>query len=188
MLDFNQILTVTFTLFAVIDMPGSIPIIISLRNRTGAIQSEIATAASGFLMLLFLAVGERFLGIMGVDIKSFALAGSIVIFIIGLEMVLGRDFFKHESNMKSGSIVPIAFPIIAGSGTLTTIMSLKSEYSSLTIIVAIFINLLLIYLVLKSTNRIEKLLGEGGLTVVRKFFGLILLAIAIKIFKSNIHF
>jgi multiple antibiotic resistance protein len=188
MIDFNQLLTVTFTLFAVIDMPGSIPVIISLRNKTGAIQSELATAASGALMLVFLAVGERFLGIMGVDLKSFAVAGSIVIFIIGLEMVLGREFFRHEGDMKSGSIVPIAFPLIAGSGTLTTVMSLKSEYDNITIIIAILINLVLIYLVLKSTNRIEKLLGPGGLTVVRKFFGLILLAIAIKIFRSNIHF
>jgi multiple antibiotic resistance protein len=185
--DFNQVLTVTFTLFAVIDMPGSVPLIISLRNKTGAIHSEVATAVSGALMLLFLWVGERILGIMGVDISSFALAGSIVIFIIGLEMVLGRDFFHHEADIKSGSIVPIAFPIIAGSGTLTTIMSLKSEFDTVTIIIAIFINLLLIYLVLKSTARIEKLLGVGGLTIIRKFFGLILLAIAIKIFKSNFH-
>src|SRR4051812_23664166 len=113
MIDFNQVLTVTFTLFAVIDMPGSIPVIISVRNKAGAVQSEIATAASGALMLAFLAVGERFLGIMGVDLKSFALAGSIVIFIIGLEMALGHDFFRHEGDMKSGSIVPLAFPIIA---------------------------------------------------------------------------
>ena len=186
MLNFQEILTVSFTLFAVIDIIGSIPVVIDLRSKIGHIQSEIATLTAGLLMTLFFFVGENFLNLLGIDIHSFALAGSIVIFIIGLEMVLGRDFFKVDPDTKSGSIVPIAFPIIAGSGTLTTIMSLKSEFQAVNIYVGILINLLVVYLVLKSTNRIEKILGKGGLLVIRKFFGVILIAIAVKIFKGNL--
>ncbi len=185
MLDFKEILTITFTLFAVIDMIGSIPVIINLRTKLGHIQSEKATLVSGFLMILFFYFGESFLNLLGLDIPSFAMAGSIVIFIIGLEMVLGRDFFKSDPNSKSGSVVPIAFPIIAGSGTLTTIMSLKANYASINILIGILINLVFIYIVLKSTKYLEKLLGQGGLMVIRKFFGVILIAISVKIFKSN---
>jgi multiple antibiotic resistance protein len=184
-MNYNEILTVTFTLFAVIDIIGSVPVIINLREKIGHIQSEIATLVAGLLMILFFLVGESFLGLLGIDIHSFALAGSIVIFIIGLEMVLGRDLFKIEPDIKSGSIVPIAFPIIAGSGTLTTIMSLKSQFEALNIFVGILINLIFIYIVLKSTNTIERFLGKGGLLVIRKFFGVILIAIAVKIFKTN---
>lgn len=185
MFDAKEIITVSFTLFAVIDIIGSIPIIINLREKLGHIQSEMATLVAGLLMTIFFLVGEQFLGFLGLDIHSFALAGSIVIFIIALEMVLGIDLFKMDPDAKSGSIVPIAFPIIAGSGTLTTIMSLKSEFHAENIYVAILINLLFIYVVLKMTGRIEKILGKGGLLVVRKFFGVILLAISVKIFKSN---
>lgn len=185
MLDFKEILTVSFTLFAVIDVIGSIPIIINLREKLGTIQSEIATLVAGSLMFVFLFFGEQFLSLLGVDLSSFALAGSIVIFIIGLEMVLGREFFKNEGDAKTGSVVPIAFPIIAGSGTLTTIMSLKADFEFNSLLIGILVNLLVVYVVLKSTNRIEKALGKGGLMVLRKFFGVILLAIAMKIFKSN---
>lgn len=188
MFDLKEIITVSFTLFAVIDIIGSIPVIINLREKIGHVQSEVATLVSGLLMTLFFFVGEQFLHVLGLDINSFALAGSIVIFIIGLEMVLGRDFFKVDPDPKAGSIVPIAFPIIAGSGTLTTIMSLKAEFQAANIYAGILINLLVIYIVLKSTSRIEKLLGKGGLLVVRKFFGVILLAIAMKIFKNNFIF
>ncbi len=186
MFDFKQSLTITFTLFAVIDIIGSIPMLVTMRNKLGHIQSGVATLVAGLLMTVFFLVGEQFLNLLGIDIHSFALAGSIVIFIIGLEMILGRDFFKTDPNAKTGSIVPIAFPMIAGSGTLTTIMSLKADYHAINIFIGILVNLLFIYIVLKSTARIEKILGEGGLIVVRKFFGVILIAIAVKIFKNNL--
>jgi len=183
----KQLLTITFTLFAVIDILGSIPVLISLKDKMGGqIQSLHATIASGALMILFLFVGEEFLKLLGVDVQSFAVAGSLVIFLIGLEMILGIDFFKQENNPKSGSMVPIAFPLIAGSGTLTTIMSLKANYHDVNILLGILINLVIIFLVLKSLNWIEKALGPSGLIVIRKFFGVILLAIAVKIFASNI--
>jgi multiple antibiotic resistance protein len=186
MLDTREILTVTFTLFAVIDIIGSIPLIVNLREKTGHIQSETATLVAGLLMTVFFFIGEELLNLLGVDIHSFALAGSIVIFIIGLEMILGRDFFNADHDAKLGSIVPIAFPIIAGSGTLTTIMSLKSEFDAWNIYVGILLNLVFIYIVLKSTGRIAAILGKGGLLVIRKFFGVILIAIAVKIFKNNL--
>lgn len=184
----QEILTISFTLFAVIDMLGSVPVLISLKEKMGGhIRSTQATLASGALMILFLFLGREFLHILGLDVKSFAVAGSIVIFIIGLEMVLGIEFFKSDSNPKSGSVVPIAFPLIAGSGTLTTIMSLKANYQDINILVGILINLLVIYIVLKSLKWIERALGPSGLIVVRKFFGIILLAIAVKIFGTNIQ-
>lgn len=186
MFNLNEIITVTFTLFAVIDIIGSVPVVIGLREKIGHIQSGTATLVAGLLMTLFFFVGEHFLRIMGIDIHSFALAGSVVIFIIGLEMVLGRDLFKVDPDVKSGSIVPIAFPIIAGSGTLTTIMSLRSQYEAVNIYAGILLNLIVVYVVLKSTNRIERILGKGGLLVIRKFFGVILIAIAVKIFKNNL--
>ncbi|MBL0145245.1 MAG: MarC family protein [Chitinophagaceae bacterium] len=183
----KEILTVSFTLFAVIDMLGSIPILATLRAKMGGvIKSSQATFASGGLMILFLFIGQEFLKLLGLDVKSFAVAGSIVIFILGLEMVLGLEFFKPEKDAKSGSVVPIAFPLIAGSGTLTTIMSLKANYADVNILIGILINCIVIYLVLKSLKWIEKFLGPNGMAVVRKFFGVILLAIAVKIFGSNI--
>ena len=178
MFDFKEAITVTFTLFAVIDIVGSIPILITMRNKLGHIQSGVATLVAGLLMTTFFLIGEQFLGLLGIDIHSFALAGSVVIFIIGLEMILGRDIFKSDGNAKTGSIVPIAFPIIAGSGTLTTIMSLKADYNAINIYIGIILNLIIIYAVLKSTKQIEKILGEAGLLVVRKFFGVILIAIS----------
>ncbi|MBY0476844.1 MAG: MarC family protein [Chitinophagaceae bacterium] len=186
-LDFNlsQLLTVSFTLFAVIDIIGSIPLLIAMKDKMGAIREFKATLISGALMILFLFVGESFLNMLGVDRRSFAVAGSIVIFVLGLEMVLGHEFFKSDKNAKSGTVVPIAFPIIAGSGTLTTIMSLGANYSDLVILIAILLNLILVFFVLKSLKWIEKLLGPAGLLAVRKFFGVILLAIAVKIFAGN---
>jgi multiple antibiotic resistance protein len=181
----KEIITVTFTLFAVIDMLGSIPILISLKDKMGGvIRSTQATLASGALMFLFLFVGKEFLNLLGLDVRSFAVAGSIVIFILGLEMVLGLEFFKPDQNAKSGSVVPIAFPLIAGSGTLTTIMSLKANFADVNILIGILINCV-IFLVLKSLKWIERALGPNGLAVIRKFFGVILLAIAVKIFGSN---
>jgi multiple antibiotic resistance protein len=183
----KEIVTVTFTLFAVIDMVGSVPILASLREKMGGtIRSTQATLASGGLMILFLFLGKQFLGLLGLDVKSFAVAGSIVIFILGLEMILGHEFFKPDKDAKSGSVVPIAFPLIAGSGTLTTIMSLKANYADANILIGILINCVVIYVVLKSLKWIEKALGPNGMTIIRKFFGVILLAIAVKIFGSNI--
>jgi multiple antibiotic resistance protein len=187
----EELLTVTFTLFAVIDIIGSVPMLISLKEKMGGINAWKATAISGALMVVFFFIGKPFLKILGVDIKSFAVAGSIVIFLLGLEMVLGIEFFKSEKDSKAGTMVPIAFPLIAGSGTLTTIMSLKATYertdkNELIILLAILLNLLIVYLVLRSLNWIEKILGKAGLIAVRKFFGVILLAIAVKIFTTNI--
>jgi multiple antibiotic resistance protein len=186
-LNFNELLTITFTLFAVIDVIGSIPLLISLKLKMGGIKELNATLISGALMVLFLFVGERFLGILGVDVKSFAVAGSIVIFILGLEMVLGLEFFKSDPNAPSGSVVPIAFPLIAGSGTLTTVMSLRANYDALPILIAIFVNLIIVFIVLKSLGAIHRLLGPAGMLAVRKFFGVVLLAIAVKIFAANAH-
>ena len=183
---FDQLLTVIFTLFAVIDIVGSIPLLIAMKEKSGAIKSLKVTLISGALMILFLFLGKPFLQILGLDVKSFAVGGSIVIFLLGLEMVLGHEIFKGDKNAHSGAVVPIAFPIIAGSGTLTTIMSLKANFDELYIALGILINLVIVYAVLKSLNIIEKLLGPGGLLAVRKFFGVILLAIAVKIFSSNV--
>jgi multiple antibiotic resistance protein len=182
----DELLTIVFTLFAVIDIVGSIPLLIAMKEKSGAIQSLKVTLISGGLMILFLFLGKPFLQLLGLDVRSFAVGGSIVIFLLGLEMVLGHEIFKGDKNAQSGAVVPIAFPIIAGSGTLTTIMSLKANYDELYIALGIIINLVVIYIVLKSLNFIEKLLGPGGLLAVRKFFGVILLAIAVKIFSSNV--
>lgn len=187
MFSFDQILAITFTLFAVIDIVGSVPVLVSLKEKLGHIDAGKATLASGFLMILFLLVGEPFLKLLSVDVHSFAVAGSIVIFVIGLEMILGLEFFKTDPDAKAGSVVPIAFPLIAGSGTLTTIMSLKADFGQYNILAGICLNLLIVYIVLRSLNYIERLLGKAGLMVLRKFFGVILLAIAVKIFKSNIN-
>jgi multiple antibiotic resistance protein len=186
----QEFLTLTFTLFAVIDVVGSIPMLISIKQKMGSINAWKVTLISGGLMVLFFFVGKPFLNLLGVDIKSFAVAGSIVIFILGLEMVLGIEFFKAEKGVPSGTVVPIAFPLIAGSGTLTTIMSLKATFeradkNEYMILLAILINLVVIYFVLRSLNLIEKALGKAGLMAVRKFFGVILLAIAVKVFATN---
>jgi multiple antibiotic resistance protein len=186
LVNFEDVLTVTITLFAIIDIVGATPLLISMKSRLGEIESGKATLASGALMILFLIFGTKFLGLLGVDVHSFAVAGSIVIFIMALEMVLGIELFRQDPDIKSGSIIPIAFPIIAGSGTLTTVMSLRANYSIYSILIGILINLLAVYLVLKSLNFLERKLGKSGLFVIRKFFGVILLAIAVKIFKANI--
>ena len=188
----QEFLTLTFTLFAVIDIVGSVPMLISLKTKMGGINAWKVTIISGALMVLFFFIGKPFLNVLGVDIKSFAVAGSIVIFILGLEMVLGIEFFKSDKNAPSGTVVPIAFPLIAGSGTLTTIMSLKATFertdkNEYMIVGAILVNLIIIYLVIRSLSFIEKVLGKAGLLAVRKFFGVILLAIAVKIFASNAH-
>jgi len=182
----NQLITITFTLFAIIDIVGSVPVLVGLKEKMGGIKAMQATLVSGGLMILFLFLGEQLLHILGLNIPSFAVGGSIVIFLLGLEMVLGHEIFKADAGAKSGTVVPIAFPIIAGSGTLTTIMSLKANYDEMYILAGILLNLVFVYLVLRSLNLIERVLGPNGLTAVRKFFGVILLAIAVKIFSSNL--
>ena len=183
--NFKEILSVTMILFAIIDILGAIPVIIELRKKAGGhIQSEKASIVALILMIIFLFLGEGLLGIIGLDISSFAIAGSIVIFIIAMEMVLGVNFFKEEIP-EAVSIVPLAFPLIAGAGTMTTLLSLKSEYQTANIVVGILINMVFVYAVLKNSQRIEKLFGPTGLHILRKAFGIILLAIAIKLFKTN---
>ncbi|MBK6828510.1 MAG: MarC family protein [Chitinophagaceae bacterium] len=186
----QEFLTLTFTLFAVIDVVGSVPMLISIKQKMGGINAWKVTLISGGLMVLFFFIGKPFLNILGVDIRSFAVAGSIVIFILGLEMVLGIEFFKPEKGTPSGTVVPIAFPLIAGSGTLTTIMSLKATFeradkNEFMILLAILVNLIVIYIVLRSLNLIERVLGKSGLLAVGKCFGVRLLAIAVKVFATN---
>ena len=186
MLSLDEILAVTITLFAIIDVVGAVPVLLSMKSKIGEIESGKATLASGALMILFLVFGTNLLGLLGVDLSSFAVAGSIVIFVMGLEMVLGIEIFRPDPDVRSGSVIPIAFPIIAGSGTLTTVMSLRANYGVYNILIGILINLVAVYIVLRSISFIERKLGKNGLFVIRKFFGVILLAIAVKIFKANI--
>lgn len=184
--DPRQILSVTMILFAIIDILGAIPVIIELRQRAGHIQSEKASIAVLVLMILFLFVGDELLKVIGLDVASFAIAGSLVIFIIAMEMILGAKFFKEEMP-ETISIVPLAFPLIAGAGTMTTLLSLKSQYQTQNIIVGIVLNTMFVYMVLKNVQWLEKLFGKTGINILRKAFGIILLAIAIKLFRSNTH-
>lgn len=172
-------------LFAVIDIVGSIPVIIGLRSKFGHINSERATLVSAGIMIAFLFVGEEILKLIGVDVNSFAVAGSFVLFFLALEMILGIRLHRDE-NPSSASIVPIAFPLIAGAGTMTTLLSIRAEFHSVNIIVAILLNMILVYFVLKSSAKIERMLGENGLSVIRKVFGVVLLAIAVKLFAANV--
>jgi len=185
-LSFKEIVTATMVLFAVIDIVGSIPIIINLRQKVGHIQSEKASIVAMLIMILFLFVGVQILNLIGIDVYSFAVAGSFVIFFLAIEMILGVQLYKEESP-KTASVVPLAFPLIAGAGTMTTILSLKAEFQTVNIIIAIIINIIFVYIVLKSSAKIERVIGEGGINVVRKIFGVILLAIAVKLFASNIQ-
>ena len=183
--NFNDALSAFLILFAVIDIPGSIPIIVSLRKKVGHVQSEKATIVAGIIMIVFLFVGESILNLLGVDVQSFAIAGSFVIFFLALEMILGITLYKEESP-STASIVPIAFPLIAGAGSMTSLVSLQAEFDNINIIIAIVANMLVVYAVLKNTERLERILGPGGLSVLRKVFGIILLAIAVKLFFTNL--
>lgn len=184
-LDFKEIVTIGMVLFAVIDIVGTIPIIVDLRQKFGHIESEKASFVAGIIMITFLFAGEEFLKLIGTDVHSFAVAGSFVLFFLALEMILGIRIYKEETN-NSASIVPLAFPLIAGAGTMTTLLSLRSQYASINIVIAILLNIILVYVVLKSSAKIEKLLGKNGLGVIRKTFGVVLLAIAVKLFASNV--
>lgn len=180
-----EIFAAFMVLFAIIDILGSIPIILDIKAKTGQINAERVTIVALVIMLGFLFIGTPLLGIFGVDISSFAIAGSVVVFLLGIEMVLGVELFKHEAPGKSGSVVPLAFPLIAGAGSITTLLSLKAEYATINILIALILNMLFVYLVLRLTKWFEKILGPGGLHILRKFFGIILLAIAIRLFLSN---
>lgn len=189
MFNFKEIFSVTLILFSVIDILGSTPIIIVLRKKEGKIDSGRATIISGVLMIAFLFLGQSILKLFGLDVGSFAVAGAIVMFIIALEMILGITLFKDDPNASgSGSVVPLAFPLIAGAGTLTTILSIRAIYTVPNILIGIVINLAFVYLILKSTGWLERKLGNSGFAILRRVFGVILLAIAVKIFKDHIEF
>ncbi len=184
-INWKDVFTISMILFAVIDIVGSIPIIVDLRSKVGRIQSEKATIVAAVIMIAFLFVGEEILKLIGIDANSFAVAGAFVLFFLALEMILGIRLYK-EDNPSTASIVPIAFPLIAGAGTMTTILSLRAAYDKVNIIIAILINVVVVYGVLKSSGKIERLLGTNGLGVIRKIFGVILLAIAVKLFAANV--
>ncbi|MEY3500277.1 MAG: hypothetical protein RL308_1946 [Bacteroidota bacterium] len=183
--DFKEIATVGMVLFAVIDIVGTIPIVVDLRAKHGHIESEKASIVAGLIMIIFLFVGEELLNLIGIDVHSFAVAGSFVLFFLALEMILGIRIYRDE-EASSASIVPIAFPLIAGAGTMTTLLSLKAQYATENIVTAIILNIILVYGVLKSSAKIERMLGKNGLGVIRKTFGVVLLAIAVKLFAGNV--
>ena len=185
-LNFREIATSSMVLFAVIDIIGSIPVIIGLRSKIGHIQSEKASIVAGILMIAFLFIGKEILKLIGIDVYSFAVAGSFVLFFLAIEMILGITLYKDDAP-ESASIVPIAFPLIAGAGTMTSLLSLRAEFYVENIIVAILVNIIFVYLVLKSSKRIERVLGKNGISIIRKVFGVILLAIAVKLFTTNIN-
>lgn len=184
--NFKEIITATLILFAVIDIVGSIPIIIDLRKKVGHIQSEKASLVAILIMIAFLFIGKGILSLIGVDVYSFAVAGAFVLLFLAFEMILGIQIFKDDS-IQTASVVPLAFPLIAGAGTMTTILSLKAEYETVNIVTAIIINMIFVYLVLKFSSKIERFFGEGGIAIIRKVFGIILLAIAVKLFTTNIQ-
>jgi len=187
--NFKEILTATMILFAVIDIVGNLPIIISLREKSGHIQSEIASLIAAALMIVFLFLGEQILSLIGINVNEFAVAGSLILFFLALEMVLGITLFKEDedSSPKLVSVFPLAFPLLAGPGSLTTLLSLRAEFNIENIIVAVLINILFIYIVLKTSGKLQRILGKNGIIIIRKVFGVVLLAIAVKLFTSNIQ-
>ena len=188
-LNIKEILTAFMVLFAVIDIVGNIPIIIDLRKKAGHIQSEKASVIAGIIMIVFLFLGDSILKLIGIDVHSFAVAGAFILFFIALEMILGITLYKQEEGSHmNASVFPLAFPLIAGPGSLTTLLSLKSEFHTENIIIAVIVNVVVIYLVLKTSNRIERFIGQNGIDIIRKVFGVVLLAIAVKLFTSNIKF
>ena len=187
--NFKEIITAFMVLFAVIDIIGNIPIIIDLRKKVGHIQSEKASLIAGFIMILFLFVGKSLLNLIGIDVNSFAVAGSFILFFIALEMILGITLYKDDSNGSSAitaTVFPLAFPLIAGPGSLTTLLSLRAEFAIENIIIAVILNVIFLYIVLKTSSKIERLIGASGIQIIRKVFGVILLAISVKLFAQNI--
>ena len=183
----KEILTAGMVLFAVIDIIGNIPIIISLRKKSGHIQSGKASIVSCIIMIGFLFLGEEILNLIGIDINSFAVAGAFIIFFMAIEMVLGINLYKEDDSPATASIVPLAFPMIAGAGTMTSLLSLRAEFEVINIIIAIIINIVFVYIILKSSKKIESVLGSSGISIIRKVFGVVLLAIAVKLFTTNIR-
>ncbi len=181
-----ELFKVSTVLFAVIDIVGSVPLIIKIKERAGDIHEIRTSVVSFFIMIGFLFLGDSILKLFGVTVEAFAVAGAMILFAMALEMILGVRLFRDEVSGKTASVVPLAFPIIAGAGTMTTLVSLKAEYHEINIIIGILINILIVYATLKLTRRIENLLGEGGIAILKKVFGIILLAIAIKLFTSNL--
>jgi len=186
-MNFNlkEIVSATMVLFAVVDIIGAIPLIIDLRQKVGHIQSEKASIAAAIIMILFVFLGESILNLIGIDVHSFAVAGSFILFFLALEMVLGVNLFKDDIP-ESAAVFPLAFPLIAGAGSLTTILSLRAEFHKENIIVAIILNIIIVYVVLKGSKKIEDTIGKNGITIIRKVFGVVLLAIAVKLFAGNI--
>ena len=187
--NFKEIFTAFMVLFAVIDIIGNIPIIIDLRKKSGQIQSEKASLIAGFIMIIFLFLGQSLLKLIGIDVNSFAVAGSFILFFIALEMILGITLYKDNddnSNPITASVFPLAFPLIAGPGSLTTLLSLRAEFYIENIILAVFFNVILIYIVLKTSSKIERIIGPNGIQIIRKVFGVVLLAISVKLFAANI--
>jgi len=187
--NWEEFLKSTMVIFAVIDIIGSIPIILDLKRKVGDIHSGRASLVALGLMLLFLFVGEGLINFLGIDVNSFAVAGSFIIFFMSLEMILGVELFKQDAqSMKAATIVPVAFPLIAGAGSMTSILSLRAEFHQINIVLAILVNILLVFVVLRLTDRIGRLLGDGGIVVLQKVFGIILLSIAVKLFTSNVTY
>jgi len=185
--NFKEIFTAFMVLFAVIDIIGSIPIIIDLRKKVGHIQSEKASIIAGIILIIFLFLGKSILNLIGIDVNSFAVAGAFILFFIALEMILGITLYKEEEhNAMSASVFPLAFPLIAGPGSLTTLLSLRAEFRIENIIIAVVMNVIIIFIVLKTSARIERIIGQNGINIIRKIFGVILLAIAVKLFAHNI--
>lgn len=187
-INFKEIVTATMVLFAVIDIIGSIPIIIDLRVKFGHLHSGKASLVASVIMIAFLFLGKSILNLIGIDVNSFAVAGSFILFFLALEMILGISLYKEEeTNAKTVSIFPLAFPLLAGPGSLTTLLSLRAEFSTINIVIAIIINTIFLYAVLKTSVKIEKIIGKNGINIIRKVFGVVLLAIAVKLFTSNIQ-
>ncbi len=182
---FQDSFSAFMVLFAIIDIVGSIPIIIDIKKKTGDVQPLKTSLFSLLVLFIFLFLGDSILTVFGINVESFAIAGSFIIFFLAMEMVLNIEIFKHDSSEKKSNIVPLVFPLIAGAGSITTLISLKAEYSTLNISIAIILNIIVVYFVLRGTNFIEKMLGQGGILILRKIFGIILLSIAIKLFISN---
>ncbi|WP_026451154.1 MarC family protein [Aequorivita capsosiphonis] len=186
--NFKDIASATMVLFAVIDIIGGIPIVIGLREKAGRLHSGRASIIAGIVMIIFLILGEKILHLIGIDVNEFAVAGALILFFIALEMILGVTLFKEgDDNPNMASYFPLVFPLLAGPGSLTTLISLRAEYSLENIIVAIVVNIIIIYVVLKTSGRLQKLLGTSGIAVIKKIFGVILLAISVKLFTSNIQ-
>ena len=186
--NFKEIATATMVLFAVIDIVGSIPIIISLKEKSGTIKSGRASIIAAVVLIVFLFVGEEILNLIGINVYEFAVAGAFILFFIALEMILGIKLFKqNEENLEMATVFPIAFPIVAGPGSLTSLLSLRAEFSLENIIVAIIINIVIVFIVLRTSGSLQRFLGKNGIAIIEKIFGVILLAIAVKLFTSNIQ-